>query len=116
MALVILAIALVALTRTAAIETTRFGAARDRTLAGWVAANALTDVRLQPGLPAVGRRSGKVSMAQREWHYRLTVSSTQSSGIRRVHVDVYAPGEQSDVGGATPLLGMDGFVGQSLRQ
>lgn len=113
-ALVVLAVALVALTRTAAIETSQFGAARDRTLAGWVAANALTDVSLQ-GMPAVGRRSGKVTMAKREWHYRVTVSTTQSSGIRRIHVDVYEPGERAGVDDATPLLGMDGFAGESLQ-
>ncbi|MDN5925224.1 MAG: type II secretion system minor pseudopilin GspI, partial [Xanthomonadales bacterium] len=115
-ALVVLAVALVALTHTAASETAQFSALRERTLAGWVAANALTEVQLQAGLPALGRRSGKAMLAKREWPYRLTVSSTEANEIRRVHVDVYAPGAQAANSDATPVLGMDGFAGASLAR
>ncbi|HET6631868.1 MAG TPA: type II secretion system minor pseudopilin GspI [Rhodanobacteraceae bacterium] len=112
-ALVVLALALVALTRTAGGETAQFDALRQRTLAGWVAANALTEARLQPGMPALGRRDGQRMLANRNWRYRLTVSSTPAAGIRRLHVDVYAPGD--DGPRAVPLIGMDGFAGQRLQ-
>lgn len=113
-ALVVLALALVALTRTAANETQTYDAVRERAVAGWVAANALTEARLEPGLPAVGRRSGTTQMASRAWRYTLDVSSTPSSGIRRLHLAVFAPAD-ADQPDATPLLVMDGFVGRQLQ-
>ena len=114
-ALVVLAVALVALTRTASRETEAFDSLRQRSLAGWVAANALTEVRLAPGLPPIGRSDGSSRMAGRQWSWRLDVEATPAAGIRRLHVAVYAPGDDPDRGSA-PVWTMDGFDGNQLAR
>ena len=53
-ALAVVALALLGLTRTAALEVSDFGALRERTLAGWVAANVLAEARLSGALPPSG--------------------------------------------------------------
>lgn len=113
-ALVVLAVALVALTRTASNETENFDALRQRSLAGWVAANTLTDLRLQPGLPATGRNEGSTRMAGRQWRWRTEVKATPSPGIRRFYVSVYEPGDDP-AQGATPVWVMQGFDGDQLE-
>lgn len=113
-ALVVLAVALVALTRTASRETETFDTLRQRSLAGWVAANTLTDLRLQPGLPATGRSDGSTRLAGRQWSWRMDVKATPSAGIRRLHVAVYAPGIDPDQGIA-PVWVMDGFDSNQLQ-
>ena len=45
-ALVVVALALLALTRTAGGQISRFDGLRERTLAGWVAANVLSETRI----------------------------------------------------------------------
>ena len=47
-ALVVVAVALLALSRAASVQTSNFDALRERTLAGWVAANVLADARIAP--------------------------------------------------------------------
>lgn len=112
-ALVVLALALVALTRTAAQQTAQFSALRDRTVAGWVAANALAELRLEPGMPAAGEHEGTMEMAKRRWQYRITVRDTAARGIRRIHVEVFDPAGRPDAG---PLVSLDGFAGAALAQ
>ncbi len=114
-ALVVLAVALVALTRTASRETRTFDSLRQRSLAGWVAANALADLRLKPGLPPTGRSDGSSRLAGRQWPWRMEVKATPAAGIRRLQVSVYEPG--ADPGkGATPVWVMDGFEGNQLDE
>lgn len=111
-ALVVLALAMVALTRTAALQTDNFGALRDRAVAGWVAANALAELRLEPGMPATGVSEGRVEMAGRSWEYRITVAATPANGIHRLHVEVFAPSGSAD---GTALVSLDGFAGRILQ-
>lgn len=113
-ALVVLAVALVALTRTASQQTEAFDTLRERSLAGWVAANVLAETRLQATLPAVGRTDGSERFAGRQWTWRLDTQETPSPGIRRLHVAVYAAGADPDRG-ADPAWTMDGFVSDQLR-
>ena len=112
-ALVVLAVALVALTRTAAGESDAYAALRARTLASWVASNALTEVRLRPGLPSVGRQEGSSEFAGRTWRYRIDVEDTPAPGIRRLRVAVFDPAD-ANVITAAPLVTLDGFAGGRL--
>jgi general secretion pathway protein I len=112
-ALLVLALALVALTHTAAGETDAFAAIRQRTLAGWLAANVLTETRLQPGLPATGTQDGRSEFAGRQWRYRIDVKDTPAPGIRRLHVAVFDPVD-ADHPDAAPLVTMDGFASNGL--
>ena len=56
--LLVLALALLALTRTAASQVQNFGALRERTLAGWLAQDVLAETRLATHFPAAGSSSG----------------------------------------------------------
>lgn len=113
-ALVLLAVALLALVRVAGMSTASFDGARERALAGWVADNALAELRLEPALPETGRREGRARMASRSWQWRLVVAPTEVPGIRRVDVDVWPAVEGRD--GVAPLYTLHGFVDDRLQR
>lgn len=93
-ALVVVALALLALTRTAGGQVQAFDALRERTLAGWVAANVLAQTRLSAPLPALGRRDGRENLGGRDWRWQVDVQATADRAIRRIDVTVYA-GEET---------------------
>lgn len=87
-ALAVLALALAALVRAAGIEADSLADERERTLAQWVAANAIAETRLAPGLPTAGRRSGEVEMGGRRWRWQMQIRLANAEGIRRLDVTV----------------------------
>ncbi|MEO8010949.1 MAG: type II secretion system minor pseudopilin GspI [Dokdonella sp.] len=89
-ALVVVALALLALTRTAGGQVAAFDALRERTLAGWVAANVLTETRIATPLPPSGRREGRERFAERDWRWTIDVQNTENERIRRIDVAVFA--------------------------
>ncbi len=102
-ALVVVALALLALTRTAAGQVSAFEALRERTLAGWVAANVLAETRLATPVPAIGRRDGRMRFAGRDWHWTLDVQATANLAIRRLDIAVHAGDDPR------PLATLTGF-------
>jgi general secretion pathway protein I len=68
-ALVVVALALLALTRTAGGQVRSFESLRERTLAGWVAANVLSETRIATPLPPIGTRDGRTRLANRDWRW-----------------------------------------------
>jgi general secretion pathway protein I len=94
-ALAVVALALLGLTRTAAIEVGDFDALRERTLAGWVAANVVAEARISDALPSTGTSDGRVELGGRAWRWTRDVSATPDPGIRRIDVRVFA-GEAKD--------------------
>ena len=89
-ALVVVSLALLALTRTASEQVQNFEALRERTLASWVAANVLAETRLSTPMPALGKRDGRSRLANRDWRWQLEVHATDDTGMRRLEVRVYA--------------------------
>ena len=89
-ALVVVSLALLALTRTAGGQVSSFDGLRERTLAGWVAANVLSETRITTTLPAVGRRDGRVRLGNRDWRWTLEVKATDDADMRRLDVVVFA--------------------------
>ncbi len=89
-ALAVVALALLGLTRTAALQVNDFDALRERTLAGWVAANVLTETRLATTLPSAGESDGRVEFAARAWRWTREVSTTPDPVIRRIDIRVFA--------------------------
>ena len=102
-ALVVVALALLALTRTAGGQVRSFDALRERTLAGWVAANVLSETRIATPMPATGKRDGRVRFANRDWRWQLEVKATDDPGMRRLEVLVFAADEQE------PSANLTGF-------
>lgn len=87
-ALAVVALALLALTRTASLGVRDFDGLRERSLAGWVAANVLAETRLATPLPAPGRSDGQVEMAGRRWYWTRDIQPTPNTRIRRVDIGV----------------------------
>lgn len=107
-ALAVVALALLALTRTASIQVQSFDALRERTLAGWVAADVLTDTRLASAFPATGRSDGRMQLAGRDWRWTRDVQATPNAEIRRIDISVFL-GETH-----APSATISGFAGSAL--
>lgn len=102
-ALVVVALALLALTRTAGGQVNSFEGLRERTLAGWVASNVLNETRIATPFPGIGKRDGRTRFADRDWRWSLEVKATDDPGMRRLEVSVFA-GESTD-----PSASLSGF-------
>lgn len=108
-ALVVLGVSLTALIHAAGVSTRDFAGMRERTLAGWIAANVLTETRLKENDPPTGRRDGRVRYAGRMWDWTLEVQATAEEGVKRLDVRVYADAERTD-----PVASLTGFAGRLL--
>jgi|HigsolmetaAR202D_1030399.scaffolds.fasta_scaffold00009_99 general secretion pathway protein I len=110
---VLAALVIVSLGMLAAIEavsqtasnTTRM---RDRTLAHWIALNRLTEVRLAPRAPSIGKSSDEIEMAERRWRWTMEVSETPVESIRRIDISV------SEADDDRPLASVSGFYGTAI--
>ena len=103
-ALAVVALALLGLTRVAALQVRDFDALRERTFAGWVAANVLEETRLAASMPSTGRSDGRVEFAARAWRWTRDVSTTPDPSVRRVDIRVYE-GDAKE-----PVASLSGFA------
>ena len=82
---------------------------RDRTYAGWIAHNKITEFRLANVIPDVSASSGEVEYAGIDWAWRAVVSETGVENLYRVDVTVSFPGGE-------PLMRpVSGFIGEPIR-
>lgn len=102
-ALAVVAIALGALARTGAGALSQQADLETRTLALWVADNALTDLRLE-NTPAAGRRNGRERQGGRDWRWEMSVQPAPGGALMRADVTVYVAGRDD------PVLSHTGFV------
>ncbi|MCZ8130473.1 MAG: type II secretion system minor pseudopilin GspI [Steroidobacteraceae bacterium] len=110
--LVALAVAAIGLAGVLAVvsnASSNAASLRDRTFAGWVAANRLTELRLAQTMPSVDRTTGDAELANLRWEWETTVIQTQVPGIRRVDVRVRLADGPDDAWLAT----LSGFVGRT---
>ena len=107
-ALAVVALALLALVRTAGLGAEALAHQRETTFAGLVAANVLAETRIRERFPGAGRREGRATMAAREYRWELVVQSTEEPSIRRLDVHVYL----ADAPDSAPITTMTGFAGQ----
>jgi general secretion pathway protein I len=106
--LVVLALALVALSRTAASQVNAFSDMRERTVSGWLAQNVLTQTRLTNPFPATGKSDGRRRYANRDWRYEVEVQGTDVDTIRRIDVRVF------DGADTTPMASVTGFASNQI--
>lgn len=109
-ALAVVALALLALSRTASVQVQAFDGLRERTLAGWVAANVLAEARLAAAFPATGRSDGRVHFAGRDWRWTREVQATPEAAVRRIDVRVFRADERE------PSATLSGFAGEGLQR
>ena len=105
-ALIVVSLALLALTRTAGGQVGAFDGLRERTLASWVAANVLSETRLATPLPPTGVRDGRARLANRDWRWQLEVKATEDRNMRRMDVLVFL-GDAKE-----PSASLSGFGGE----
>ncbi|MFZ2235614.1 MAG: type II secretion system minor pseudopilin GspI [Dokdonella sp.] len=109
-ALVVVALAMLALTRLAAVEIQTTDGLRERTLAGWIAANAITETKLASPYPPTGVRDARGRFGNRDWRWRIDVQATPDERVRRIDVSVFL-GEAKE-----PSASLSGFAGADLIQ
>lgn len=109
-ALLLVALALAALVRTAGIEARNLAILQDATLAQWVAANVIAEARLQQSLPAVGRSEGRADMGGRPWRWLMQVHATDLPEVRRLEVRVFAAAQEGE--DDQPAAALTGFATQ----
>ncbi len=115
-ATLIVALALVAVSTRVSLAAKVAKRTQEQTFQRWVAMNAITELRLKPGLPDTGRSDGDEEMAGQNW--RWTMDITNAPGIedlRRVEVEVTR--EDIDNGTVLKLVALVGetTVGANLR-
>jgi len=106
-ALAIVALGLIGVFGQMSQSATAASRLREKTLADWIAINAVTELRLTGEFPAVGTRSNDIEMANTRWHYEMKVSETDGGPLRRVDVTV-SLAEMPD----RPIAVASGFVAQ----
>jgi len=87
-ALAVLALALFALSRSAALAVEAAGHREQALLATTVAGNVLASLRLEPSTPAPGRREGQQEQGGRTLYWRAEIAGTDLPGIVRIEVAV----------------------------
>jgi general secretion pathway protein I len=107
--LLVLALALVGLSRTAASQVNSFAGLRERTIAGWLASDVLAQTTVVTPFPPTGKSDGRRRFGGRDWRYDVVVQATPVAAVRRIDVHVYAANES---GAAVAELA--GFVGEDL--
>ncbi len=108
--LLVLALALVALSRTAANQVNAFASLRERTFAGWLAQDVLTETQIATSFPDPGKNDGRRRFAGRDWRYDVVVQATDVSTIRRIDVHVFNAAD------ALPIATVVGFASNELQQ
>ena len=96
-ALAIAAIALTAVSRSAAVSSTSAAEIKLRTLAGFVAENRLGELEARRVWPPVGVSEGLERQAGIEFPWRVEVFATQHPLLRRVEVQVVDPSNSAHV-------------------
>ena len=108
-ALAVVSIALLALSRTGGSAPAQYTKLQQSTLALWVADNALAGLRLDEGFPEPGTRFGRENMAGVSWRWQAEITQTSESRIRRVDVTVYL--DNSPEREQLAILNHTGFIG-----
>ena len=104
-ALAVVALALAALGRAGAQAIAAQQALEERTLALWVADNALAEIRLQ-GAPGGGRRQGQARLGERDWYWDALIQPTPGGELLRIDLAVHAEATRS-----MPVLTHTAFIG-----
>ena len=107
--LVVLSLALLALTRTAALQVDSFGQLRDRTMAGWLAQDMLAETRIGNPFPPLGTSNGKRRFGPADWRWEVTVQPTQVATVRRIEIRIFTDADRE-----TALAQLSGLAGEDL--
>lgn len=89
-ALTIIAISLGALLSTSGSQASSATYLKQKTLAHWVAANELTQIRISKEFPDIGDKKGSTSMANNDWYWIRSTKKTTDDNAVQVTFTMYA--------------------------
>lgn len=104
-AMAVISLALLALSRTGGGVPLQMSGLEERTLAQWVAQNAISELRLREDFPPPGSREGREEMGQRDWTWRAQIQNTDDPNMRRIDVSVYIDGDTEATAAHTGFVG-----------
>ena len=89
-AMAVLAIGMLTLVKVSTQNTIQTGYLKDKTLAHWVAVNKMNEVKLESSWPDKGKSNGTITMANRDWYWKLKVTDygKQSEKVRILKIDI----------------------------
>lgn len=94
-AMAVLAVALGALLRATGAGSATQAELRARTVAGWVAENAINDLRLGNAWPAPGSQlEGSETQLGVNWDWTIRVQATSDPDLRRLEISVNGPDDR----------------------
>ena len=108
-ALAVLAIAMAAVIKVSASNTSNTAYLKEKSIAHWIAVNKANELRLAENWPSVGTKKGSVVMAKQEWRWQLKVSNTPDKNIRRMDIEVQ---HERELGGKASITA---FMGRPLK-
>ncbi len=88
MALVLLAVALSAMIKTASENTVNTAYLRDKYMAGLVAMNKIDEMQASKTWPAIGNSNGNVELARQKWHWKMKIEKTEDESLRKVELTI----------------------------
>ena len=90
-AMTVLALALLAISKAAGSFIENQAYLRDRTWAQWVAHNQLVEIQLSGKWPSVGQQKDEVKFPAegREWRWVMQVTQTTEKDLRRLDMEVF---------------------------
>lgn len=80
----------------------------EKTIAGWIAENRITEIRNQREWLPTGRSGDTVTMANRQWDVHVDVSDMARPDMRKLLVEVSPTQAPSPV----PVYSLIGFIGK----
>lgn len=102
-ALTVIAVALGALVKASSSETASTAYLKEKTIAHFVAMNAMNRLLLEKEWPSVGKSTDSTEMAKHEWYWQREVVKTPSDETRQVIFRVYR--DEAMLDQATRLIG-----------
>lgn len=104
-ALAVLAIAMAAVIKVSASNTSNMAYLKEKTIAHWIAVNMANELRLSETWPSVGNKKGITPMARQEWRWNLKVSNTSDINLRRLDIEVQHERELGGKATVTAFIG-----------
>jgi general secretion pathway protein I len=104
-ALAIFAVAAGAIIKQVSQTTRQTSTLEQKTMAWWVAENQMNGFLLSDQLPAIGKRTQTVTLADHEWRVETGVSATTQEDLRRIDIEVYQLDQSYRLAGLTGFKG-----------
>jgi general secretion pathway protein I len=106
-ALVLLAVALSAMIKTASENTVNTAYLRNKYLAGMVAMNKIDEMHASRAWPSTGKSNGKAELARQTWYWDMEIENTPDENLRKVELKISPEQDREKI-----LYTLTGYIGQ----